>query len=1154
MKKRITAVFMSVLLVLTLFSPLSAQEVSAAAAPDLNEYADVNGEYIRKQALYAYFQDKDSFYIYDSFLRFASARRGVTNANPDDLIQEINNALNYLGRKYPAFSTPIFDRIEWPAPGTGQTSFYFTLRKDPEAGGPVLDQAGAKQYLNEYTSKNKNPKFDDKYSLLDEIKAYSEAEYAALQVKAYEFFLSYAKKCNNSTPQNYLISQEVKIPFSDIFNTFFDETAFTQIFYEYLNFDSSTQEYIYRDALLKEIYEALWYLCHASAFWLDRGACNNAKDTTPGSSGVSYSASDDVLTVNFTVSAVRETTSHKTTSSELQNANYIRDNYLNETFFDPFGYTFTFKTPVSYKSIAKMATEFDDRVHQILNSVYREELSVYANEYAVFKFLQGYLNYGNLEGDDTLNDAVVKPDVHIPFDLWNKYIPGMDLINNYSYVYTAIMNGNGICDAQVKAAQTLLMYIGVKSTIAVGDGHVWNMVYFDGQQYVLDVGPHRPYPIFNIGASFAKANYTTDTELRSYNLLGDAFKNLNNMYGSTGPAHLATVQDGEYVYYIDFTDNCNVYKVRIDGSSAPQKVYTAPGTNTVAAMDKYITTNNGTTHSEIMTDTNIINAWNTNFVKDRSTPDYSTIISEMSQRSHTHQQAWFYRVSAALYYANLAIDGKNIILNLKYTSSTGELKEHHKVLKYSLPKPVTSLQNSTPYTDRSSDRTIRSTNTYSVGSLVKGGLINGTVSAPSNDTMEKVNLYHNDVLVYSHKSESRPGGIGLGTILRTDDTMTYGENVRYVLGKSRVFNAVSIHAFTTKKSKAVIAAKPVNTILSVGSIDYNITNMSASATGGYCLNIDAYNNDTGKTSKYAISWNGKLPEKAGSINTICHFNKTSRLLSIVLENGEFQSIYIDSNGGLKCTGKMHLYGTNEIHIFSKDDWNAYAAFVNNGYFNTGFKVIIDRKLDFKGQNVTPLGTAKNPFRNEFEGNGLEIGNGKIVTTESSVGLFGYADNAKINNFTVYSLKIDAGDKVGIIGNLVNSTASNIRVTDCPIKGKTGVGTVGYASNATITGVFVTDRMSVSGNENVGGVCGYTNKDVTIKNCWNAADISGNSNIGGIVGTSIYTGRERSHETYVFGCFNAGSVTAKKQNVGGIAGCFYDILFMRCQSFGKAVIK
>ena len=328
----------------------------------------------------------------------------------------------------------------------------------------------------------------------------------------------------------------------------------------------------------------------------------------------------------------------------------------------------------------------------------------------------------------------------------------------------------------------------------------------------------------------------------------------------------------------------------------------------------------------------------------------------------------------------------------------------------------------------------------------------------------------------------------------------------------------------------------------------------ASATGGYCLNIDAYNNDTGKTSKYAISWNGKLPEKAGSINTICHFNKTSRLLSIVLENGEFQSIYIDSNGGLKCTGKMHLYGTNEIHIFSKDDWNAYAAFVNNGYFNTGFKVIIDRKLDFKGQNVTPLGTAKYPFRNEFDGNGLEIGNGKIVTTESSVGLFGYADNAKINNFTVYSLKIDAGDKVGIIGNLVNSTASNIRVTDCPIKGKTGVGTVGYASNATITGVFVTDRMSVSGNENVGGVCGYTNKDVTIKNCWNAADISGNSNIGGIVGTSIYTGRERSHETYVFGCFNAGSVTAKKQNVGGIAGCFYDILFMRCQSFGKAVIK
>ena len=89
------------------------------------------------------------------------------------------------------------------------------------------------------------------------------------------------------------------------------------------------------------------------------------------------------------------------------------------------------------------------------------------------------------------------------------------------------------------------------------------------------------------------------------------------------------------------------------------------------------------------------------------------------------------------------------------------------------------------------------------------------------------------------------------------------------------------------------------------------------------------------------------------------------------------------------------------------------------------------------------------------------------------------------------------------------------------------GFVGYLeSGGAIQNLTLDENCSVTGNDNVGGICG--DNYGTIKNCYNSASVSGSRMyVGGICGSSTYG--------TITNCGNGGAVTSSSDYVGGVSG-------------------
>ena len=85
--------------------------------------------------------------------------------------------------------------------------------------------------------------------------------------------------------------------------------------------------------------------------------------------------------------------------------------------------------------------------------------------------------------------------------------------------------------------------------------------------------------------------------------------------------------------------------------------------------------------------------------------------------------------------------------------------------------------------------------------------------------------------------------------------------------------------------------------------------------------------------------------------------------------------------------------------------------------------------------------------------------------------------------------------------------------------------------ATVKNVTVAGQVTATGKNNVGGIAGNADGNVTIENCKNTASIKGSKAVGGILGYS-YPG---SGFVTISSCVNMGSVTASSRQAGGIAG-------------------
>lgn len=88
-----------------------------------------------------------------------------------------------------------------------------------------------------------------------------------------------------------------------------------------------------------------------------------------------------------------------------------------------------------------------------------------------------------------------------------------------------------------------------------------------------------------------------------------------------------------------------------------------------------------------------------------------------------------------------------------------------------------------------------------------------------------------------------------------------------------------------------------------------------------------------------------------------------------------------------------------------------------------------------------------------------------------------------------------------------------------------------AGGAVVKNVITAGSITATGKNNVGGIAGTADGNVTIENCKNKASIKGGKGAGGILGYS----EPGSGFVTISSCANMGSVSGTRKQVGGIAG-------------------
>ena len=227
-------------------------------------------------------------------------------------------------------------------------------------------------------------------------------------------------------------------------------------------------------------------------------------------------------------------------------------------------------------------------------------------------------------------------------------------------------------------------------------------------------------------------------------------------------------------------------------------------------------------------------------------------------------------------------------------------------------------------------------------------------------------------------------------------------------------------------------------------------------------------------------------------------------------------------------------------ISTADELRWFAGLVNGTLTdgtakNTAASATLTTNIDLGGAAWTPIGNfsanISNIYTGTFDGAGYTISNLKVDNSSADYqGFVGYlGSGGAIQNLTLdESCSVTGSDNVGGICGENYGTIKNCYNSASVSGSRMYVGGVcGSSTSGTITNCGNGGAVT-SSSDYVGGVCGYSYKNSTIKNCYNTGTVSGRSYVGGICGLNRST---------IESCYNTGSVSGRR-NVGGVCGINY----------------
>ena len=234
------------------------------------------------------------------------------------------------------------------------------------------------------------------------------------------------------------------------------------------------------------------------------------------------------------------------------------------------------------------------------------------------------------------------------------------------------------------------------------------------------------------------------------------------------------------------------------------------------------------------------------------------------------------------------------------------------------------------------------------------------------------------------------------------------------------------------------------------------------------------------------------------------------------------------------SGWYALRNSIDANATADKEYNDNKGFDSIGKFNLGEQI-------------------NNPFTGRFDGLGYSIFGLNIDdSTTDNVGLFGYAQNATIRNFTLNSSEIKGGANTGaVVGHADGGKIENVTNTGNVTGGDGTGGIVGKAeNNVAMSGLINIGK--VVGKTDTGGVVGSMSDGSLGGDTYNLGSVTGTSSVGGIAGsvTDATIGNEVTQDNPdAFQIYNQLNVEGE-YNVGGIAGTLSDSTITNAANHGN----
>jgi type II secretion system protein G len=272
------------------------------------------------------------------------------------------------------------------------------------------------------------------------------------------------------------------------------------------------------------------------------------------------------------------------------------------------------------------------------------------------------------------------------------------------------------------------------------------------------------------------------------------------------------------------------------------------------------------------------------------------------------------------------------------------------------------------------------------------------------------------------------------------------------------------------------------------------------------------------------------PGKDGILNTsddICSIGKVSKKAS-GLDGNAIPSAVPGNNPGNGNEEHLSEVPDGYIGIYTPEQ---LASIGNDPDYPLDGNYIVMDTIDLSEyDNWTPIGNYGSDeisiFTGTFDGNNYVISNLTINRDADYQGLFGYTEEATIENLGLENVDVEGGRNTGgLVGwNFTGCTIKNCYATGSVEGDNNTGGLVGYNESGTIENCYTTGKVSGSGNC-IGGLVGYNYGIIT--NSYATGSVSGNNYYtGGLVGFNYYGSITNSYAT--------GSVTGYS-GTGGLVG-------------------